>query len=135
MYPQINNLLSTNFGIFRNLGTLTVAGYQEVMAKQLESSEVLFSRNCQKLKAGLAQTASVTTPDEWLQAMRSIAQSTIESASDDMRTALDCQRETNRVIEKQAAEAQQAVSELLKGVVANSDKLASGKQSVDKLAA
>ena len=134
MYPQID-LISSNLGLFRNLGTLTVAGYEELVAKHLESGEALFSRNCQKLKAGLSTTSSVSTPDQWLQAMQSIVQSSIDTANEDMRTALECQRQTNRVIEKQAAEVQQAVTDMLKGIVASGEKLKSDKQSAQKLTA
>lgn len=134
MYPQID-LFSTNVGLFRNLGTLTIAGYEELMAKHLESGEALFSRNLQKLKTGLSQTSTVTNPQEWLQAVQSIVQNSIDTANEDMRTALDCQRQTNRVIEKQAEEVQQVVTDVLKGIVASSEKLKSDKRSVQKTAA
>ena len=135
MFPQFDDLVSKNFGIFRNLGALTLSGYEELMAKNLENGEELLYRNYKKLKTGLAMASSANSSEELLNAMQSIVQNSIETANEEMRAALDFQRETNRVLERQAGEFQQLLLESLNGVVADTEKLKNGKRSVQKMAA
>lgn len=112
MFPQITSV-SQSIDLIRRFSTITLAGYEELTARQLDNADAWINRNCQKLKDGLSQNYSVNAQEEWLKAMQEVLLKSIESARDDITMASQYQVETGRLIQKQAAEYQRLLSDSL----------------------
>lgn len=112
MFSHITSV-SQSIDLLRRFSTITLAGYEELTARQLDSTDAWINRNCQKLKDGLSQTYPFHPQEEWLKAMQEVLLSSIEAAREDITVASQYQVETGRLIQKQTAELQRLLSDSL----------------------
>lgn len=102
--------VSKNADIFRNLSALTIAGTEDLIKRQLETTEALVNRGSQQMKEAYEKAGSAQTPLEWSQAMQKNVNIAIETARDCMLATSKLQAENLRLIQEQTTEMQKLIA-------------------------
>ena len=104
---------SHSIDFFRNLGAVTLSGSQELIAWQLDSAQALIALGSRQLRTVLSDAGATQEPEQWSAAVPAGLRNAIDMARDCVLAASDYQMEGLHLLQKQAAEARQLLSESL----------------------
>lgn len=102
---------SHSIDFFRNLGAVTLSGSQELIAWQLDSAQALIALGSQQLRTVLSDASAAQEPEQWSAAVPTGLRNAIQMTRDCLLAASDYQMNGLHLLQKQAAEAHQLLSE------------------------
>jgi len=104
---------SHSIDFFRNLGAVTLSGSQKLIAWQLDSAQALIALGSRQLRTVLSDAGAAREPEQWSEAVPTGLRNAIQMTRDCLLAAADYQMDGLRLLQKQAAEARQLLSESL----------------------
>ena len=104
---------SHSIDFFRNLGAVTLSGSQKLIAWQLDSAQALIALGSRQLRTVLSDAGATQEPEQWSAAVPAGLRNAIQMTRDCLLAASDYQMDGLRLLQKQAVEARQLLSESL----------------------
>jgi len=117
MFPPAISI-SRNAERLRRFSLQTVSNYGELIERQLDMSGQLFIGNCHALQDMFAGQSSVSSLDEWAQAMQEMLQCASKITHEMLETASAHNLEVRRLVDQHAAAAQRFYSDSLQDLEA-----------------
>lgn len=112
MNPQLESF-SRAFGLFQNLGAAALTGVEELMSFQLDQAQALIARGSKQLQTSLSEARNVGESGLSPEVVQQSTGSVNAILRDALISSMDYELEMFRLVQKQAAEAQQLVSETI----------------------
>ncbi|WP_153147814.1 hypothetical protein [Dechloromonas sp. H13] len=104
---------SQSMSLFRDLGTVTLSGSEEMIFWQLDSAQAFIALGSQQLRMVLSEASAAQDPEHWSEIVPAGMRNALQVARDCVLAASDCQMEGLRIFQRQAAEARQLFTESL----------------------
>lgn len=105
--------VSSQFNFLRSLGSTLLAGSEELISWQIDSTQAFVTRSSLQLKATLSGMAAAQDSENPQDGWQSLMHSTLEMTRDTLQANMDYQMETIRLLQKHGGESQKALTEAL----------------------
>ncbi|MFZ2266776.1 MAG: hypothetical protein WAV95_04280 [Azonexus sp.] len=103
--------VSSQFNFLRSLGSSLLAGSEELISWQIDSTQAFVTRSSQQLKATLSGMAAAQKAENPQDAWQSLMHNTLEMTRDTLLASTDYQMESMRLLQKHGTESQKALAE------------------------
>lgn len=123
--------LSRNSELLRSLSATTLAGSEELVSWQIDSIQAFIIRSSQQFKAGLSDIAAVYEPATWQEGLQNLMLDTLKMSRDTLLAGTDYQMESMRLLQKRAAEVQEALVAALNEQPGNFDEVIASDKNKD----
>lgn len=123
---------SHSIDFFRNLGVVTLSGSQELIAWQFDSAQALIALGSQQLRTVLSDARATQEREQWSEAVPTGLRNAIQMTRDCLLAVSDYQMDGLRLLQKQAAEARQLLSDSLSEQSPNIKLLRAGDKKSGK---
>ena len=104
---------SSNISLLRSLGSTLLAGSEELISWQIDSTQAFVTRSSQQLKATLSGIAAAQEAENLQDGLQSLVHDTLKMTRDTLAASTDYQMETMRLLQKHGGESQKVMAEAL----------------------
>jgi len=123
---------SQQFDISRSLGAVALTGLEAFLSFQLDQAQALATRSSTQLKSALSESSKVSDPAKLSELMQRWTSGANILMHDSIISGIDYQMEVFRLLQLQAAETRDVISESMHQQVLPMEQSASDKQHVTK---
>lgn len=111
-----------HLGFSRNLGATVLAGFEEFFSFQLDHAQAFTSRSSRQMRTVMSGASGTIEPDRFPEVLQQWIGGTNALIQDTVASTIGYQFEMLRLLQKQAAEAREAIAESMHKQVAAIDQ-------------
>lgn len=123
--------LSRNAELLRSLSATVLSGSEELISWQFDSTQAFITRSSQQIKANLSDIAATQEPATWQEGLQNLVLDTLKMSRDSLLAGTDYQMESLRLLQKHAAEVQEALVAALNEQLDNFDEVIPSDKNKD----